>query len=178
MTPSLDSSRAGARTYPIAHVGWTGSNADKQRTAIAAQVLVDRRPPPARYARRLARTALRSGVKFDLSYQGDPDDRYGSDFLIDQRAFALVILHRVFVGWDDNDDRTAAGPLANLQLFASSPNHSPKAWRRRLQDSQAQLILAFGGSDCVAASFLESLPGYEHRLTPFGALYTLLPKDA
>jgi hypothetical protein len=151
-----------------AHVGYTGSVADKVRFEEVLGWLRSHRPDELRSYERLG------VVKFDLMYQGDPDPLYGSDFLLDRRLFDTVVLHYIFAGWDEME--TLRRPaIGEHPYFSVSPKHSPEAWRRRLRACGARRVFAFGGAFEVASFYLLTIRGYQKIVTPFGAVFERYP---
>jgi hypothetical protein len=147
----------------VAHVGWTGSRADRERREIVEQ-----------HEDALG-SELRLGVKFDLAYQGPPDAQCGADFLRDSRTFDVVVLHWIFGGWDELECARARPAIANHFAFALSDQHSADAWRRRLRRSGAERIYVFGGICEVSGSWLLDIPGYRKRYASFGTIYERAP---
>jgi hypothetical protein len=179
-TTASDHARRSRRSTPTqtryAHVGWTGSHTDKARLEIVAQWMTDHPYPPTC----AVRSNPRIDVKFDLSYEGDRHPLYGADFLTDSRRFHIVVLHYLFAGWTEAEELTKATLLEGLPDFAvarlrSSSHHAPDAWRRRLRATGAHRVCAFGGADEVASTFLAEIPGYNKRVTSFGAVFDKLP---
>lgn len=130
----------------VAHVGWTGCPADRARVDALEQVI----------------PAGACDVKFGLAYCGGPDRRYGADFLVDERPFDVIVIHRVFVGTPTPEPvgHGFATLLREHDFFAVSPLQSPEAWRRRIVASGARRVIAFGGSTEVAEAYLAPIPGY------------------
>jgi hypothetical protein len=153
-----------ATTLRLAQVGWTGSNADKARIDQARHWMRQNASGQTQAIDEV------TDVKFDLSYQGEPHPLYGCDFLTDERRFAIVVLHHLFVGWTDSEAKTKPA-IAEHRYFSCSPQHSEDAWRTRLRATGAQHIFSFGGTSEIGAAFLREIVGYRQVVTPFGAVY-------
>jgi hypothetical protein len=148
-----------------AQVGWTGSHQDRDRLFSVMAWMVDNRRDGLKSKAKMADT------KFDLIYEGEPTDEYGRDFLLDDRSFDVVILHWLFIGWDEMELPAERPTIAEHWAFSTSERHNPKAWRERLARCGAERIFIFGGSTEVHGSWIGSIPGYTRHYASFGVVY-------
>ena len=151
--------RTTRRKACYAHVGWTGSIGDRVRMDRVTQ-----------WSAAHAHATRSVDVKYDLTYAGPSDPRFGADFLTDERSYDVVILHHLFAGWGSEEPHTRPA-VAEHFCFGMSPRQSPAAWRARLRASGARRIFAFGTGTEVAADYLGSIRGYRRTRTSFGAIY-------
>lgn len=114
----------------IAHVGFTGSDADRERS-LTMEVWLARNDPD--FAAKLRAAQVSGNIKAD---NFDLNSHPPRDFLTaDGRADAVVI-HNLW-GFPDAGRCTGGD--------ASSPQHDLQTWNRRLASTGARYIFSFGG---------------------------------
>jgi hypothetical protein len=114
----------------IAHIGFTGSDADRERS-LTMEVWLARNDPD--FAARLCAAQISGNVtkdNFDLN--SDPP----RDFLEAQGCAEAVLIHNLW-GLPDAGRRTGGD--------ATSPLHDLETWNRRLASTGARYIFNFGG---------------------------------
>jgi hypothetical protein len=80
----------------------------------------------------------------------------GRDFLEEHTQYDVVILHHLFRGG------FGVGPTHVDQPQLMYSRHSSwVTWRRRLVDTNAELIFVFGGFAEIGGTFIVNLDGYE-----------------
>jgi hypothetical protein len=132
-----------------AHVGYTKSNGDHERTVDAED----------RLALELTPDADEDDECFDLYKNADYLNLdKGRDFLNEDTTYDIVILHYIFARKDINDGLPPhlIHPLTKMSATSSQQN-----WHKRLISTQAQFIFAYGGGNEVTKYFLGNIPGYE-----------------
>lgn len=137
----------------IAHVGHTKTAADMMR--IAAVIAWCR--------------------SHGVNYADKPDWielHQGRDFLAESKPYDMVVLHFVFRGETHDMVKFAKlGTKRQRRALFVSPLASWSAWRRRLVQTGAQFIFAFGDHSCVTASYLAGLDGYTSEHFPGETVY-------
>ena len=86
----------------------------------------------------------------------------GRDFLKENQQYDIVALMRVFhpMGGDSSVQHYQRD--RGESMFRLSSLHTPENWKKRLQQTGAKIIFAFGDStDCVEGDYVGSIPGYE-----------------
>ena len=79
----------------------------------------------------------------------------GRDFLTEDKTYDAVVLHYIFRGG------LRPHPMDALPDLRVSPRSSWANWRKRLVQTGAKYIFAFGGMGEVGGSFLVNLDGYQ-----------------
>lgn len=149
--PSHLIGRAGS-SPAIAHVGWTGTDADRDRWLAASLWL---RRNDRSFARRLCAGRDHGALSEDcIDLNGSPP----RDFLAEDAGYDVVLTHHLW-GYPGLATAADAGPTA------CSPHHSPAAWRRRLRSSGARYLFLFG-PHFNAGNLDECVPGYICFLVP------------
>jgi hypothetical protein len=141
---SRDLASAAADRLTIAHVGHTGTDADRDQF-LAMGLWLQRNDEP--FYRNMCE-GLSDGSLFQ-----DAIDLNGSrprDFLTEQCSYDIVVTHNL---WGLPERATSSAT-------ACSPHHSPERWRRRFETSGARYIFMFG-SDFNAGSISRTVPGYQ-----------------
>lgn len=153
---------AEAAIFTVAHVGYTGTDDDRDRW-LAASIWLDRTH---------AGFGRPGRNHSDCSFHHDPIDLRGQpprDFLAERSCYDLVITHNLWgmPAYSSTDASSGA---------ACSPLHSPATWRQRFQASRARYIFMFG-SDFNAANLYAPIPGYECLSVPFRSLLNVFVLD-
>jgi hypothetical protein len=131
----------------IAHVGYTGSDDDRDRWLMVG-IWLQRNDAP--LWRRIQAGEEKGSLRVDfMDLNGDPP----RDFLAESGGYDVVIMHYLWaqLGFSGAPDE---GPAA------ISPLQSPTRWRERLRDSGARSIFVFG-SDLSGAYLDRRIPGYQ-----------------
>jgi hypothetical protein len=146
----------------VAHVGYTGTDDDRDRWLATGIWL--RRNDDALYQLIGAAQANGSLHEDFIDLNGKPS----RDFLSEPYGYDLVITHNLW-----------GFPGGTSTATACSPQHRPAEWRRRLQISRARYIFMFG-PDFNAGYLDESIPGYECFDVPsisFLSVFAVPPRD-
>ena len=150
-------SRSGVGDLTVAHVGHTGTDADRDR-GLAIRVWL-RRADSRLYAK--WERLRQGGGDGDAVLREDHIDLRGNpprDFLTEETRYDLVVTHNLWgfpelSGGADPTRASSAGP------GACSPRHDREAWRRRLASCGARYVFMVGPH--FNASYLGTdLPGY------------------
>jgi hypothetical protein len=152
---------AAAANFTVAHVGYTGTDDDRDRW-LAASIWLDRTNGFGGPGRNHS----------DRSFHHDPIDLRGQpprDFLAERSCYDVVITHNLW-------GMPAYSPSDASSGAACSPLHSPETWRQRFQASRARYIFMFG-SDFNAANLYDPIPGYECLSVPFRSLLNVFVLD-
>jgi hypothetical protein len=148
----------------VAHVGYTGTDADRDRW-VAARAWLSRVDPA--LSTQLEEARIQGLLREDhLDLRGVPP----RDFLAEDGRYDVVLTHFL---WGDPDfaGRDPSGPTA------CSPLHTPDAWRRRLALSGARYVFMFG-PHFNGASLDHSIPGYTpHEVTTRSSLTVFASPD-
>ena len=175
--PDLGTARSGSAAKPrlgrlgsesrsaIAHVGYTGSDDDRERK-LAVEIWLERNDTRVHASlQKAGREGTLREDCFDLN-QIPPHD-----FLTEGGCYDLVVLHNLWGYRDLCAGGGESGPTA------CSRQHSVSTWRRRLLESKATYIFLFG-SDFNLGFFDGVLSGYEAVAVPsllFLGVFTASP---
>src|ERR1700691_6180378 len=126
----VDATPNEAAKLRIAHVGFTGTDDDRDRW-LAARIWLGR-----------DKNSFFHGDDgcTNTRFQHDPIDLRANpprDFLSEQAFYDIVITHNLWA-------LPGRGPAVSGGPTVCSPLHSPSAWKRRLQLSRAERIFMFG----------------------------------
>jgi hypothetical protein len=158
-----DPTRHGCRTrrvIDIAHVGFTGTEEDRERR-LQTGIWLHRN----------------DGDCYDAWFEAGSDhavaedyiDLNGSpsrDFLSEDYCYQVIVTHNLW-GFPNQSEIGGSGPAA------CSIHHGAAQWRKRLQDSGARYIFFFG-TDFHAGNLGSTLPGYDCYFVPSVCFMTVL----
>jgi hypothetical protein len=160
---TLGPARRGCRTHrviDVAHVGFTGTDEDRERTLQIGIWL--RRNDSACYSALFEREPGGAVAEDYIDLNGSPS----RDFLSEDYCYHVVVTHNLW-GFPNESEIGGSGPAA------CSIHHGVAQWRKRLQDSGARYIFFFG-SDFHAGNLDATLPGYDCYFVPSVYFMTVL----
>ena len=148
----------------VAHVGYTGTDADRDRW-LAARAWLQRADPA--LSTRLEEARIKGILREDpIDLRGAPP----RDFLAEDGRYDLVLTHFLW-----GDPELAGGDTSGPTVC--SPLHTPDAWRRRFLLSEARYVFMFG-PHFNGASLDHSIPGYTpHEVTTRSFLSVFASQD-
>ena len=160
---TLGPARRGCRTrrvIDIAHVGFTGTDEDRERTL---QVGIWLRRNDGNCYRAWFERGPDGAVAEDyIDLNGSPS----RDFLSEDYCYHVVVTHNLW-GFPNESEIGGSGPAA------CSIHHGVAQWRKRLRGSGARYIFFFG-SDFHAGNLGATLPGYDCYFVPSVCFMTVL----
>jgi hypothetical protein len=131
----------------VAHVGHVDAPDDHQRWLTVCQWLGDHDPPFLRSLRAQEERGELDSHYIDLNR--DPP----RDFLVEQHAHDLVVIHNLWGEFCEGYDLRTGGA-------AQSALHTADNWRRRLRETGAKYVFLAGGNFNYA-DFDGNVPGFE-----------------
>ena len=132
------------KVFSVAHVGHSGENGCPALTLVD---WIDTHIPEMK----------------DIQLKHDYIDlNKGRDFLKEGNTYDFVLLEYVYLGITRNQKEG---------YFAQSNLQTPENWRKRLQNTNAKVIFAFGSWTEVSGSYIGNIPGYEKRDISSGSIY-------
>jgi hypothetical protein len=148
----------------VAHVGYTGTDTDRDRW-LAARLWLKKVDP--------ALSAQLEEARAEGLLREDHIDLRGApprDFLVERERYDVVLTHHLWGA----PERAEGGPESPT---ACSPWHTAEAWRRRLLLAEARYVFMFG-PDFNAARLDHSIPGYtSHHVRTASFLSVFAARD-
>jgi hypothetical protein len=148
------------RVIDIAHVGYTGTDEDRERRLQTGIWL--RRNDGDGYGAWFETGSDGAAAEDYIDLNGSPS----RDFLSEDYRYHVVVTHNLW-GFPDESEIGGSGPAA------CSIHHGVAQWRKRLQDSGARYIFFFG-TDFHAGNLGATLAGYDCYFVPSVCFMTVL----
>lgn len=145
----------------IAHIGYTGSDDDRDR-CLAAHIWLSRNDND--YLQMCAQAFRLTTIRQDcIDLNGNPP----RDFLTEHRQYDLVIFHNLWSPLYGYPDSGGA---------RTSSMHNPETWRKRLLNTKARYIFIFG-ADFNAPDLENHIPGYRCIYVGFETMFSVFIHD-